>query len=236
MTGPSTPRSSDLLPGEMAIGFDSVWVVESESDRVARLDWLMARSPTRSRSVGRPLVSRSAKRRLGDERWRRDCRPDRRRANTVSKTLPAGSSPEGDRCRRRLAMGRRPRRRRAPADRSDLREYRSGRARRPMTAVAFTQGVWVAVSPSGLARVDGDQVTFEHDVGQGPSAVTYALDRSGSRTTAGARSPGSSRRRAASRRRFLSEKVRRRWPVRGRLGCRAPTATHSSRSIQSQTV
>ena len=81
----------DLQPGEMAIGFDSVWVVESESDRVVRLrlgDGIGSRhDPGRSVTLWHRDRRR---RRLGDERCRRDCRPDRRRDEHRQPDAPRG--------------------------------------------------------------------------------------------------------------------------------------------------
>jgi peptide/nickel transport system substrate-binding protein len=96
--------------------------------------------------------------------------------NTVSQTLPAGSSPAG------IAVGDGSLWVADHVGAALLRIDPTSGDAVPVeldglpSAVAFTpEGVWVAVAPGGVARVDGDRVTFEADVGQGPSAVTFAF-------------------------------------------------------------
>jgi peptide/nickel transport system substrate-binding protein len=167
----------EVMPGAMTIGFESAWVVDPDRNRVVRLrlaDGSVAdtievdRSPS-AIAVGDGAVwVTSAANGMVD---RIDVE-----TNTVSQTLPAGSSPSG------IAVG----------DGSLWVADRVGAALLridPTTgesasveleglpsAVAFTpEGVWVTLSPGGLARVDDGRVTLDADVGQGPSAVTYAF-------------------------------------------------------------
>jgi peptide/nickel transport system substrate-binding protein len=167
----------DLRPGEMAIGFDSAWVVEPDRNRVVRLrlaDGSVADTIAVGRSPSGIAVGNGAV-------WVTNAadgtvvRIDVQ-TNTVSQTLPGGSSPEG------IAVG----------DGSLWVADRVGAALLRIdpvsgdsvaveldglpSAVAFTpDGVWVTLAPGGLARVDDDRVTLDADVGQGPSAVTYAF-------------------------------------------------------------
>lgn len=167
----------DLRPGEMAIGFDSAWVVEPEHDRVVRLrlgDGSVADTIPVGRSPSGIAVGDGAV-------WVTNAadgtvsRIDVE-TNTVSQTLPAGSSPAG------IAVGDGSL---WVADHVGAELLRidptSGDAV-PVevnglpSAVAFTpEGAWVAVAPGGAARVEGDHVTVDADVGQGPSAVTFAF-------------------------------------------------------------
>ena len=167
----------DLQPGEMAIGFGSAWVVDPDRNRVVRLR-LADGSVADTIAVGRSPSGIA----VGDGAvWVTNAadgsvaRIDVE-TNTVSQTLPAGSSPEG------IAVGDGSL---WVADRVGAALLRidpvSG-ASVPVeldglpSAVAFTpQGVWVTLAPGGLARVDGDRVTLDAAVGQGPSAVTYAF-------------------------------------------------------------
>jgi peptide/nickel transport system substrate-binding protein len=167
----------DLQPGEMAIGFDSAWVVEPDRNRVVRLR-LTDGSVADTIAVGRSPSGIA----VGDGAvWVTnavDGTVDRIdvETNAVSQTLPAGSSPEA------IAVG-------AGslwvADRVGAALLRidpvSGDAV-PVeldglpSGVAFTpEGVWVTLVPGGLVRVDGDRVTLDKAVGQGPSAITYAF-------------------------------------------------------------
>jgi peptide/nickel transport system substrate-binding protein len=167
----------DLQPGEIAIGFDSAWVVEPDRDRVVRLrlaDGSVADTISVGRSPSGIAVGEGAI-------WvtnAADGTVDRIdvETNTVSQTLPAGTSPEG------IAVG----------DGSLWVADRVGAALLRIdpvsgdsvpvelkglpSAVAFTpEGVWVTLAHGGLARVEGHRVTGGADVGQGPSAVTYAF-------------------------------------------------------------
>jgi YVTN family beta-propeller protein len=167
----------DLQPGAMAIGFGSAWVVEPQRNRVVRLR-LADGSVANTIEVGRSPSGIA----VGDGAvWvtnAADGTVDRIdvETDTVSQTLPAGSSPAG------IAVG----------DGALWVADRVGAALlriNPVSgdsvavevdglpsAVAFTpEGVWVTLAPGGLARVDGDRVTFNKNVGQGPSAVTYAF-------------------------------------------------------------
>jgi peptide/nickel transport system substrate-binding protein len=167
----------DLRPGEMVIGFDSVWVVEPEHDRVVRF-----RLEDGSIADTIPVGQSPSGIAVGDGAvWvtnAADGTVDRIdvETNTVSQTLPAGSSPAG------IAVGDGSLWVADHVGAALLRiEPTSGDAV-PVeldglpSAVAFTpQGVWVAVAPGGVARVDGDRVAFEATVGQGPSAVTFAF-------------------------------------------------------------
>jgi YVTN family beta-propeller protein len=168
----------DLLPGAMAIGFDSAWVVEPDRDRVVRLR-LDDGSVADTIPVGRSPSGIA----IGDGAvWvtnAADGTVDRIdvETNTVSQTLAAGSSPAG------IAVG----------DGSLWVADQVGAALMQIdpvsgdadpveldglpSAVAFTpEGVWVTVSPGGVARVEGGRVTVDADVGQGPSAVAFAFD------------------------------------------------------------
>jgi YVTN family beta-propeller protein len=167
----------DLRPGEMAIGFDSAWVVEPEHDRVVRFrleDGSIADTIPVGRSPSGIAVGDGAV-------WVTDAADgtvDRIdvETNTVSQTLPAGSSPAG------IAVGDGSLWVADHVGAALLRIDPTSGDAVPVeldglpSAVAFTpEGVWVAVAPGGVARVDGDRVTFEATVGQGPSAVTFAF-------------------------------------------------------------
>jgi peptide/nickel transport system substrate-binding protein len=167
----------NVQPGAVAIGFDSAWVVEPERDRIVRLR-LDDGSVADTISVGRSPSGIAVG---GGAVWVTSAAEgtvDRINVetNTVSQTLPAGSSPSG------IAFG----------DGALWVADRVGAALlriNPVSgdsvavdvdglpsAVAFTpQGVWVTLSPSGLARVDGGRVTLRASVGEGPVAVTYAF-------------------------------------------------------------
>ena len=167
----------DLQPSAMAIGFDSAWIVEPELDRVVRL-----RLSDGSVADTIPVGESPSGIAVGDGAvWvtnTADGTVDRIdvETNAVSQTLAAGSSPAG------IAVG----------DGSLWVADQVGAALLRIdpvsgdvdhieldglpTAVAFTtEGVWATVSPGGVARVDGDRVTFDADVGQGPSAITFAF-------------------------------------------------------------
>src|SRR5262249_39144600 len=96
--------------------------------------------------------------------------------NEVSQTLPAGSSPQA------IAIGGGylwvADHVSAALLRNDANSEESTSIEVPglPSAVAYTpEGIWTALAPGGLARVDDDRVTFDKDAGQGPSAVTYAF-------------------------------------------------------------
>ncbi|CAN5319036.1 hypothetical protein BH18ACT14_BH18ACT14_08110 [soil metagenome] len=167
----------DLQPGEMAIGFDSAWVVEPDRTRVVRLrltDGSVADPIAVGRSPSGIAVCDGAV-------WVTnavDGTVDRIdvETNAVSQTLPAGSSPEG------IAVGAGSLwvtdRVGAALLRIDLvsGDAVSVELDGLPSGVAFTpEGVWVTLAPGGLVRVDGDRVTLDKDVGQGPSAITYAF-------------------------------------------------------------
>ena len=167
----------DLRPGEMAIGFDSAWVLEPEHDRVVRFrldDGSVADTIPVGRSPSGIAVGDGAV-------WvtnAADGTVDRIdvETNTVSQTLPAGSSPAG------IAVGDGSLWVADHVGAALLRIDPTSGDAVPVeldglpSAVAFTpEGVWVAVAPGGVARVDGDRVTVDADVGQGPSAVTFAF-------------------------------------------------------------
>jgi len=167
----------DVQPGAVAIGFDSAWVVEPERDRIVRLrlnDGSVADTIPVGRSPSGIAVGDGAV-------WvtsAADGTVDRIdvKTNTVSQTLPAGSSPVGiafgdgalwvaDRVGAALL-------RIDPVSGNSVAVEVDGLP----SAVAFTpEGVWVTLAAGGVARVDGDRVTFDKNVGQGPSAVTYAF-------------------------------------------------------------
>ena len=167
----------DVRPGAIAIGFDSAWVVDPDRNRVVRLR-LTDGSVADTIEVGRSPSGIA----VGDDAvWvtsAADGTVDRIdvETNVVSQTIPAGSSPEGiavgggslwvaDRVGAALL-------RIDPATGDSVPVELPGLP----SAVAFTpEGVWVTLAPGGLARVDDDRVTFDKDVGEGPSAVTYAF-------------------------------------------------------------
>jgi YVTN family beta-propeller protein len=167
----------DLLPGAMAIGFESAWIVEPDRDRVVRLrldDGSVADTIPVGRSPSGIAVGDGAV-------WVTNAAEgtvDRIdvETNTVSQTLAAGSSPVG------IAVG----------DGSLWVADHVGAALLRIdpvsggteaveldglpSAVTFTtEGVWVGVSPASVARVEDGRVTLDANVGQGPAAVTYAF-------------------------------------------------------------
>jgi peptide/nickel transport system substrate-binding protein len=167
----------DLRPGEMAVGFHSAWVVDPEHDRVVRLR-LRDGSVADTIPVGHSPSGIA----IGDRAvWvtnAADGTVDRIdvETNTVSQTLPAGSSPAG------IAVGGGSLWVADHVGAALLRIDPSSGDAVPVgldglpTAVAFTpEGVWVAVAPGSVARVEGDRVTVDADVGHGPSAVTFAF-------------------------------------------------------------
>ncbi len=167
----------DVQPGAVTIGFGSAWVIEPERNRIVRLrldDGSVADTIQVGRSPSGIAVGDGAV-------WvtsAADGTVDRIdvETNTVSQTLPAGSSPAG------VAFGDGAL---WVADRVGAALLRvdpdSGKSVAVEvdglpSAVAFTpEGVWVTLEPGGLARVDGDHVTFDKNVGQGPAAITYAF-------------------------------------------------------------
>ena len=182
----------DLQPGAMAIGFGSAWVVEPERNRVVRLR-LADGSVANTIEVGRSPSGIA----VGDGAvWVTSAAEgtvDRIdvETNTVSQTLPAGSSPAGiavgdgalwvaDRVGAALL-------RIDPVSGDSVAVEVDGLP----SAVAFTpEGVWVTLTPGGLARVDGDRVTSTRTSARGLRPSRTPSDRSGSRTTSTPRSPG----------------------------------------------
>jgi YVTN family beta-propeller protein len=167
----------DFQPGEMTIGFDSAWVIDTERDRVVRLR-LDDGSVADTIPVGRSPSGMT----IGDGAvWvtnAADGTVDRIdvETNTVTQTLAAGSSPAG------IAVGDGSL---WVADQVGAALLRIDPSSGDVTAVdldglpsgvAFTpEGVWVAFAPGGVARVEGDRRTVDADVGHGPSAVASAF-------------------------------------------------------------